>query len=90
MFNIGSNLGQNSDPEYYFIYPLNFIHLFISHLWIQLKIQVNFFSRLDFSYIKANSQKLVIWCESILIANCQLQNVLREAEKDVNAIFWDY
>lgn len=90
-YNIGSNLGQNSDQQYYFIYPLNFTHLFISNLWIQLKIQVNFFSRLDLSYIKAKSQKLVIWCKSILIADCQLQDVLRrEAEKDVNAVFWDY
>lgn len=91
MFNIGSNLEENSAQEYYFIYLLNSTRLLISHLWIQLKIQENFFSRLDFSYIKANSQKLVIWCKSILIVDCQLQDVLRrEAEKDVNAIIWDY
>lgn len=90
MFNIGSNLGQNSDQEY-FIYPLNFTHLFISHLWIQQKIQMNFFSKLDFSNIKANSQKLVIWCTSILITDCQLQDVLRtKAEMHINAVFWDY
>lgn len=89
-FNISSNLGQNSDQEY-FIYPLNFTHLFISHLWIQQKIQVNFFSKLDFSNIKANSQKLVIWCKSILITDCQLQDVLRrKAEMHINGIFWDY
>lgn len=89
-FNIGSNLGQNSDQEY-FIYPLIFTHLFISHLWIQQKIQVNFFSKLDFSNIKANSQKLVIWCKSILITDCQLQDVLRtKAEMHINAVYWDY
>lgn len=73
------------------MYSLNFTRIFISHLWIQLKIQLNFFSQLDFSYIKANSQKLVIWCESVLIADCQLQDVLkRDVENDTNAIFWDY
>lgn len=60
MFNLGSNLGQSSDQEYYFIYRFILIYLFISHLWNQRKIQVNFFSRLNFTYVKANSQKLVI------------------------------
>lgn len=89
MFNIGTMLGENFDQDYFVCLP-NFIHLFISHLWIQKKIQVNLFSRLDFSYIKVNSQKLVIWCQSIFITDCQLQDVLRrEAEKDINALLGD-
>lgn len=87
MFNM---LGEDSVQDYYFVCPPSLIHLFISHLWIQDKIQLNLFSRLDFSYIKANSQKLIILCQSIFITDCQLQDVLRrEAKKDINALLGD-
>lgn len=88
--NIDTILGVNSNKYCYFNYPLHFIHLFVSYLWIQLKTQANLLSRLDFSYIKANSQKLIIRCDGVLIADCQLQHILRGApENDVNRLFWD-